>query len=211
MFLNRDRCLEESEYFKEYLELSRALKKYNIHVTYTTRSSLMFAVVNMRAVYEYIDYIDEINGEIENNSHAKNYYYERNGYYTEIPTSIMDLVNEAIEQDAILAKYALEIAVGEIDIVYVRKRGNLAPYISLEIRNSVITKANKKDCLFLSFEDYGFLERFAEEKKIHYDPRIILRAEGYDYTEDTYLEDEEPEMFIYLDGFRAKYGELSEF
>lgn len=26
-FLNRDRCLEEIEYFKEYLELSRKLKK----------------------------------------------------------------------------------------------------------------------------------------------------------------------------------------
>lgn len=116
----------------------------------------MFAVVNMRAINEYVDYIDEINREIENNSHAKDYYYEKNGYYTKIPTSIIDLVNEAIEQDAILAKYALEIALGLFDgtIIPHYTSQELKKYISnteehILSRYSVIYSVSNKEIIVL--------------------------------------------------------------
>lgn len=159
---------------------------------------------------ESLDCINRINKDLEKSNRPEIFNYEWDGYYIVTPTSIVELIDEEVSQDIFLMKYVEPIVSGKTNVVFVRKKGSTSSYITLEIKNGVITQASKKDCLFLLPKDYEFLEKFGEEKHIHFDPRIILRAEDYDYREDTFLEEDEPEIFAYLDGFRKKYGELDE-
>lgn len=126
-------------------------------------------------VYTYkTDKVHE-NNLIRNRSKETYYEYSSGDFMVILPKDGVEMCMEAIDQGNCLMNYISSHAAGNITIVFVRKRNEpRKPFVTIEISGHAITQVYGKYNVLPCKEVYIFLEKYAREKVLFYDPFELI-------------------------------------
>lgn len=146
---------------------------------------IMDVVRKLESVYDYKNHRILENSLIRERAKDSNYEFTSGEYFVKMPVDALDICLEAINQGNCLISYILPHANADTTIVFIRR--NSKPndtYVTMEILEDAINQVYAKRNTLPEKEVYLFLEKYAKEKGLKYDPwGLILRdidVEDYD-------------------------------
>ncbi len=100
------------------------------------------------------------------------YYFEDENYVTVFPKSLSDYSDEGVQMHNCVASYANQVADGETNIVFIRKKENpKKSYCTVEIKRNAIQQAYLHHNTLITEEDTdlnNFLKRWIEKYSISF-------------------------------------------
>lgn len=130
-----------------------------------------------------IEYTNEKKGEnelIAIRAEDTHFTYENEEYMIRLPMSGAEICLEAIRQHNCLSTYARPHAIGDTTIAFLRRKTNLdATFVSLEIQRDEIKQVCGKFNVNAPKEVYLFLEEYAEEKRLDFNPHHLIHNRDF--------------------------------
>ena len=179
IFRQLSECQDQDifEYYIKYSELKEILGKYNLYKKVPRQKDVISAVHKMESIIKYIDNMDFLNCKIKDRN--EKYIFEDNEFIVVTPKTVIEIIDEAVFQDNCLLEYIDKIAVGETNISFIRKKSNkCAPFVTLEIIDHCIIQARTRFNELPEVRVYKFLEKFARETWLGYDPYFIITCDS---------------------------------
>lgn len=144
-------------------------------------------VRKLESVYDYKNHRILENNLIKGRAKDTNYEFASGDYFVKMPADALDICLEAINQGNCLISYILPHANADTTIVFVRRisRPNDS-YVTMEILDDSINQVYAKRNAFPEKEVYLFVEKYATEKGLKYDPwSLILKDVDIDEMDET--------------------------
>ena len=129
----------------------------------------------------------------------RGYRFEDEEYFVRTPLNVLELFDESCQQDNCLSGYVDSVASGKTNIIFIRKKN--APeksYITMEISDRRIIQAKAKYNEIPTRKDWDFIEKFARNNWLEYDPEYLMFDDDDDYGY------EREDLWDYISDFRER-------
>ena len=193
-------CRSDVEYYcyKKFMELSPNLGQYNPYKKIPRADDVIDAVDKMETLIRILKHKDIKDAGIANYNN-RGYKFEDEEYFVRTPLTVLELFDESCQQDNCLSGYVDSVASGNTNIVFIRKK--TAPeksYITMEINGRRIIQAKAKYNEIPIRKDWEFIEKFARNNWLEYDPEYLMFDDDDDYG---YGQDD---LWSYISDFRER-------
>lgn len=187
---------------KNYCCLSKRLGIYNPYKKLPKMADVIDDADMLREISKYLEdgKMERANRRIKRNNGMKNLSFENDLYQIMVPTSVMEFVEEAVNQHNCLIRYIEQVENAQTNIVFIRKKS--APkksFVTMEICQGKMEQFYSACNELPDKSVFEFVERFCKRWWLKYDPVEILSREME-------LQDMEEEYEEYLNAYYDRNG-----
>lgn len=215
--LSTDYKGEHIESYKRYSDLIAQLKlvPYQNEIGFPCFEAIPRVVQMMEWCFDGTDRRTDESIKKRSEQEKENYCYNGKQYKIIMPQSSIDFCKEALVLHNCLMDYRYPHANRDLTILFLHKKEEPEkPFVAIEISNWVIRHVYKDKNIYPDREVFRFLEEYAREKWLLFDPFVVLLWNGevyeeIDYCYEMYAYDEEElrdELKGYLQDYRRRTG-----
>lgn len=184
-------CKNDHTYdvFKRYFELQSRLGNKNPYKDCPPFDELSEIIMEMESLFVLHRRASQNDEIIRKYYDVNKYEYSNEDYIVVVPHSLGDLTTEAISQHNFF-ELIQDVLDGYALIVFLRKKSQPnSSFVTVEIRDNTIVQFREQyDRMPDNIRVYDFIEKYATEKGLLYDPESVVR-EYYDADVPMFLEE----------------------
>lgn len=189
--------------YKEFLSLKREFPEAR-KMKLPDRDELMRTVEHMKEIKRYRSRCAGLDKRFAIRKKAPEYEYRDKQFFVTMPENSFDLCREAIYQGNCVMDYIEGHAKGTTTILFLRKTAEpRIPYVTMEVCRQEILQVYGRFNSLPAKEVYTFLEKYAKEKELVYDPYALI-MEGVTGLDDEDLSD--ALLWEYAEEYKERTG-----